>query len=255
MRSDNKSQQNGDAIEMLKDLKQLPIKDGFRLRGKEITRLETFTDAAFAFAVTMLVIAGDSVPTDYDALMKSLKDIPAFAAGIAMLLNIWSGHLQWSRRYGMEDGVSIMLSGMLILSILVFVYPLKLVFAGMFAYYSGGALASEFTITNGEDFTGLFIFYGLGFAITCFIVAGLFFYALTQKNALKLNDKEIFETKVSMNLWLIVALPPFISAVLAWLLPPNLGIWSGFVYWLYLIMMPVFMIQTQKKREMIKVMD
>ncbi len=231
------------------DLNQLAQKNGFRLRGTNITRLETFTDAAFAFAVTMLVIAGDSVPSNYDALMNSLKDIPAFAAGIAMILNIWSGHLQWSRRYGLEDGISIMLSGMLILSILIFVYPLKLVFAGMFAYYTGGALMSEFVITNGEDFTGLFIFYGLGFAITCLIVAGLFFYALTQKNALRLNHKETFETKVSMQLWFMVALPPFVSAILAWLLSPHLGIWSGFVYWSYLIIMPVFMILVQKKRD------
>jgi hypothetical protein len=37
-------------------------RDGFRLRGEEMTRIETFTDAAFAFAVSLLVIAGDTVP-------------------------------------------------------------------------------------------------------------------------------------------------------------------------------------------------
>ena len=41
------------------DLDSLPRLQGFRLRGIEMTRLETFIDAAsaFAFAVTMLVIA------------------------------------------------------------------------------------------------------------------------------------------------------------------------------------------------------
>jgi hypothetical protein len=34
-------------------LDSLPRRRGFRLRGIQMTRLETFTDAAFAFAVTM----------------------------------------------------------------------------------------------------------------------------------------------------------------------------------------------------------
>ena len=41
-------------------LAALPVKQGVRLRGLEMTRLETFCDAAFAFAVTLLVIAGAS---------------------------------------------------------------------------------------------------------------------------------------------------------------------------------------------------
>ncbi|MBL4660047.1 MAG: DUF1211 domain-containing protein [Alcanivoracaceae bacterium] len=231
------------------DLNKLPIKNGFRLRGTDITRLETFTDAAFAFAVTMLVIAGDSVPTNYDALMKSLKDIPSFAASIAMILYIWFGHLQWSRRYGLEDGISVMLSGMLILSILVFVYPLKLVFAAMFAFFSGGFLLSEFVVTNVDDMTGLFVFYGFGFTITCLILSSLFLYTLSKTKQLKLNPREVFETKVNIALWLMVALPAFTSAIAAWLLPPTIGVWSGFMYWLYLIISPIFSIKTNNKRQ------
>ena len=36
------------------DLDLLPQLRGFRLRGMEMTRLETFIDAAFAFAISML---------------------------------------------------------------------------------------------------------------------------------------------------------------------------------------------------------
>ena len=35
------------------ELDALPQRRGFRLRGMQMTRLETFTDAAFAFAVSM----------------------------------------------------------------------------------------------------------------------------------------------------------------------------------------------------------
>ena len=43
---------------MPKDLDALPRRGGFRLRGLEMTRLESFVDATFAFAVSLLVIAG-----------------------------------------------------------------------------------------------------------------------------------------------------------------------------------------------------
>ena len=47
------------------DLTTLPREDGFRLRGQSVTRLETFVDAAFAFALTLLVIAGDDLPDSF----------------------------------------------------------------------------------------------------------------------------------------------------------------------------------------------
>jgi hypothetical protein len=43
------------------DLDSLPRLRGFRLRGMKMTRLETFIDAAFAFAISMLVIAANQV--------------------------------------------------------------------------------------------------------------------------------------------------------------------------------------------------
>jgi len=228
----------------------LPSKNGFRLRGTNITRLETFTDAAFAFAVTMLVIAGDSVPTSIDALFKSLKDIPAFAASIAVILSVWSGHLQWSRRYGLEDGISIILSGTLILSILVFVYPLKLVFSAMFAFFSGGWLVSSFAIQDPGELTGLFVFYGFGFAFTCSIIALLFHHALRKKEELELNEVELFETRAKMSFWFFISIPALLSVLAAWLLPTNLGVWSGFLYWLYPVLSPIYSIRINKKRKL-----
>ena len=44
-------------------LAELPDDRGFRLRGLEMTRLEGFVDAAFAFATTMLVISLSGIPS------------------------------------------------------------------------------------------------------------------------------------------------------------------------------------------------
>ena len=44
------------------DLSKLPVEAGVRLRGEQVTRLETFVDAAFAFAMTLLVVSFDAMP-------------------------------------------------------------------------------------------------------------------------------------------------------------------------------------------------
>ena len=54
-----------------------------------MTRLEVFIDAAFAFAVTMLVISFDAIPRSYDEMMLAIKAIPAFVLAVAQLVWIW----------------------------------------------------------------------------------------------------------------------------------------------------------------------
>src|SRR3989449_6807167 len=120
------------------DLDALPRLGGFRLRGMEMTRLETFIDAAFAFAITMLVIAAERIPDDIETLLAAFKNVPAFIASIIVLGIFWRGHWLWSRRYGLEDGISILISWAMIVTILLYMYPLKAIFSSMWFLLSGG---------------------------------------------------------------------------------------------------------------------
>jgi len=83
------------------ELDALPRLGGFRLRGMQMTRLETFIDAAFAFAITMLVIAAQQIPDDIETLLAAFKNVPAFVASVIVLGIFWRGHWLWSRRYGL----------------------------------------------------------------------------------------------------------------------------------------------------------
>jgi uncharacterized membrane protein len=76
---------------------------GFRLRGGRTTRLEAFVDAAFAFALTLMVIAVGSVPRTPDELAAALKGVPAFAACFWLIATFWRGHVDWSERFGLDD--------------------------------------------------------------------------------------------------------------------------------------------------------
>ena len=49
---------------------------GFRRRGDRTTRLEAFVDAAFAFALSLMVIAVGSVPRSPEELSLALKGVP-----------------------------------------------------------------------------------------------------------------------------------------------------------------------------------
>src|SRR5206468_12916299 len=100
------------------ELDALPRLGGFRLRGIEMTRLETFIDAAFAFAITMLVIAAQQIPDDIKTLLAASTNVPAFVASIIVLGIFWRGHWLWSRRYGLDDGTLVFSSWAMIVTFL-----------------------------------------------------------------------------------------------------------------------------------------
>src|SRR5438093_5293173 len=138
------------ASTMPADLDVLPRLRGFRLRGMEMTRLETFIDAAFAFAISMLVIAAQQIPDNIQALLAAFKNVPTFICSIAVLGIYWRGHWLWSRRYGLEDGVSILISWTLIVTILIFIYPLKAIFGAMWYLLSNGQVGQPFSLQTTE---------------------------------------------------------------------------------------------------------
>ena len=145
------------------NLDSLPRLGGFRLRGIAMTRLETFIDAAFAFAITMLVIATQQIPDDIETLLAAFKNVPAFVASIVVLGIFWRGHWLWSRRYGLEDGVSILISWAMIVTILIYIYPLKAIFSSMWFLFSGGRLGHLLAPHSETEMRGLFAGLRIGF--------------------------------------------------------------------------------------------
>src|SRR5437016_9894065 len=83
------------------DLDALPRLRGFRVRGMEMTRLETFMDAAFAFAISMLVIAAQQIPDNIQALLVAFKNVPTFVCSIAVPGEYWRGRWLCGLRYGL----------------------------------------------------------------------------------------------------------------------------------------------------------
>src|SRR5438094_8721957 len=78
---------------------------GFRLRGREVTRLESFSDAVFGFALTLLVVSL-AVPKSFDDLVATMGGFPAFALRFLLLALIWNLHYKLCGRAGLDDGTA-----------------------------------------------------------------------------------------------------------------------------------------------------
>src|SRR5262249_41407538 len=146
---------------MPKDLDALPRRGGFRLRDLEMTRLESFVDATFAFAVSPLVIAGQQVPDDLDTILRAFNNVPAFAASIAAMAIFWRGHWLWSRRFGLEDSVSIHISWAMIFTMLIYVYPRRSFSVECFYGLSDGRLGQLISVHSVAKGRAVFVLYGL----------------------------------------------------------------------------------------------
>ena len=102
-------------------------RDGFRWRGGEISRVEGFSDAVFAFAVTLLVVSLE-VPRTFNELAGAMRGFSPFAVCFTLLIVIWREHYVFFRRYGLQDNTTIWLNAALLFVTLFYVYPLKFVF-------------------------------------------------------------------------------------------------------------------------------
>lgn len=204
------------------DLAGLPRENGFRLRGQSVTRLETFVDAAFAFALTLLVIAGDDLPGSFAELREALRRTPVFVFCFILIAMFWSGHNRWSRRFGLEDARSTVLSMAFVLAVLVYVYPLRMVIASGLHFMTGGFVPADMTFGREHvmyDLQTAFIIYGLGFTVLAAILLLLNRHALARAADLQLDALEQVETRGEITIQAMLAGTGLLSVALAaWLL-------------------------------------
>lgn len=202
----------------------------FRLRGEAMSRIETFVAAAFAFVVTMLVISVGDLPESVADYVHAVKRAPGLLASFAVVIWIWNEHAIWSRRYGLEDSWTIVLSALLVFSVLVYVYPLRVTMQGLFYWISGGYFTAELSFSAAWEIRFMFAFFATGFLALTLIFFSLYHHAHRRRDALQLSYYECFETQTNRVMWLGAAAVCLLAMLLAILLPISLAPFSGFTY-------------------------
>ncbi len=200
----------------------------FRWRGEGVTRLENFSDAVFAFALTLLVVSTE-VPRSFDALMTVLRGFPAFAFSFLLLVTIWYNHYLFFRRYGLHDQTTVVLNNLLLLVVLFCIYPLKfisLVTAAMFA--SPGSPGAALGDLRVWQFTVLLRVYAAALGSIFLVFALLYGRAWRMRRVLELTPAERMATRRMLSGFGLTMSACAGSALLT-LSPRTLG-WSGLIY-------------------------
>src|ERR1700761_2129285 len=156
-------------------------------RSHEPSRLETFSDAVFAFSVTLIVLSLE-VPKSFTDLLEMMKGTLSFAACFAVLFGIWNSQNKFFRYYALNDAFTVTLNGVLLFVVLVYVYPLKFLFDLVFSdnRYSTGHGMREMITTL--QVPVLMTIYGAGYMANNLLFFLMHWNALRHKEQIKLND-------------------------------------------------------------------
>lgn len=234
------------------DLSKLPVDGGVRQRGEQVTRLETFVDAAFAFAMTLLVVSFDAMPDSFAELYDALRRFPAFLAGFAILALFWHAHHRFSRRFGLEDATIVVASLALVAATLFYVYPLRMVMSAAMGFFTAGWAPSEFKVSSMLEFRLIFVIYGVGFAVLAAIIAWMNLHALRKAALLQLDAAERLAARSEIASHLVLVGCAVLSIAVALAIPEERG-WMqalpGMVYGLLGIAMPVIGIRYARRIE------
>ncbi|HMH21208.1 MAG TPA: TMEM175 family protein [Puia sp.] len=211
---------------------------GFHFRGHEVKRIETFSDAVFAFAVTLLIVSLE-VPKSFEELVFTMRGFFAFGICFTLLMLIWHEQHIFFRRYGMEDTLTVVLNSALIFIVLFYVYPLKFLFTIIFSDGIYGQGKSPFSITVQQS-SSLMVIYGVGYIIIYFIFMLMYLHAYRNKTFLQLTTLELYDTRTKIYSQVILISVGVISVMTALLLPPKNSGLAGAVYGLIGIALTLF---------------
>lgn len=210
----------------------VPPDPHFRWRGGEITRLEGFTDAVFAFAVTLLVVSLE-VPHTFNELMQAMKGFVAFAVCFTILVQVWYYHYRFSRRYGLQTNYTIVLNSALIFVVLFYVYPLKYMFTVAVGGITGLTVPQEQLnqmVKTYHEVSVLWLIYSAGAIAVYLLFAALYQYAYKKRRELELNEYEALATRNAIIHFAGFAGVGAVVAIAAIVLPPPYVAYAGILF-------------------------
>lgn len=213
----------------------VPPEKHFRWRGGEITRLEGFTDAVFAFAVTLLVVSLE-VPRTFHELVVAMKGFVAFAICFAILIQVWYYHYKFSRRYGLQTAYTVTLNAVLIFVVLFYVYPLKFLFILAVGELSGGLTLPveqlQQMVSTHREISELWLIYSAGVMAVYLLFALLYHHAYTKRQELELNEYETLRTRHTIVHFCGFAAIAVLVAIAALTTPARYVGYSGYLFFL-----------------------
>lgn len=225
-------------------------KDTIRWRSHEPTRLETFSDAVFAFAVTLVIVTLE-VPKTFDELFETMKGFTAFGCCFALLFLIWNSQNIFFRRYGLADAWTTTLNGVLLFVVLIYTYPLKFLFTLAFSGNTFVSNGQRFTRIFDAQVPTLFYVYNTGYIIIYLLFYLMYKHAHKHAEKIELTPYELFETQSMMYINLLNVLIGALAIIVTFVVPNRLNGVSGFTYFLIPVAYTIFYsLRTKKSKKL-----
>ena len=202
----------------------------FKWRCHEILRIEAFSDAVLAFAVTLTVISLE-VPETLKELLHSMIGMIGFAICFTFLIMIWVQQYKFFRYFGLHDNQVIFYNSALLFTVLFYVYPLKFLFNMLITgneFEHNGRLVER--VTSIDDLRTLMIIYGVGFIALYCIFFLMFNHVKKKKDEINLSPIELFHLDSEQIQNVIFIVIGIVSVIMAALLPANFIGFSGIIY-------------------------
>lgn len=202
--------------------------------GREVTRLEGFSDAVFGFALTLLVVSLE-VPDSFSALKQTLSGFLPFAATFAVVSWIWFEHYLFFLHFKLEDNLTVLLNLVLLFVVLFFAYPLKFVLTRLVGGWFGLGLPpgeAAYASYTAADARLLMVVYSAGFVAVFGVLALFYWNALRQRQELGLGPLELFDARAGLRRHLLSVAIGAASILLALVVPMRLFWMPGFIYFL-----------------------
>lgn len=185
----------------------------FTTRGENPTRLENFSDAVFAFSITLLMISLE-VPKTFTQILGLTDELVAFAVTIIPLFIIWHQHRTFFKRYGLDDREILKWNTVLLFIVLIFIFPLKflsLFLIRIIAFVFFGGENVFVTMIEGVQVPWLMVYYGIAVIGILFVFSRFYKHALKMKDELQLSSYETNLTHYYKRLFTHLCFVPLMS--------------------------------------------